>query len=349
MKETTDICEVSVSIEDLIKRLSSAGDGRFSDYAIESISTRVFVEDVSVSNAINELLQTFALYKPKGSYQIEAHAILCDAPPEGMKPPKSAEILENPGVLQYYAAGDLRFVEAPSVGWSIADVKKKKIIVAALKEPRIKTWHVAHHLFYPLWVQLMKTHDIFALHAAGIIKDGVGMLFPAYSGSGKSVLSLNMVKEGCKLLSDDTVFLREVNGHITAIGYPEKINLRREAIDLFSDLPVIDPGASSSWKACVDIESLFPGCFVNEAIPQAVVLIERNGNIDSKVETVSRAEALAKLFKYSLFFIDSSTSKQNFRIVSKLAEQSKCFSLDIGTDLNSLISAVNEIVCRTRG
>jgi hypothetical protein len=338
-----------MSCDDLIKRLSSSAGGRFSSFVLQNVATKAYVEDESISREINDLLKPFAEFEPRNDYQIEAHVVLCDTVPAGMIPPKTAEMLENAGdVLRYYVDGDIRYIEAPSVGWAIADIKKSKIVVAALRGPQIKTWHVAHHLFYPLWVQLMKMHSIFALHAAGLVKDGVGIIFPAYSGTGKSVLSLRMVRDGWRLLSDDTIFLQETDGRIMALGYPERINLRTDALSLFTDVPIIDPRESSGWKACVDVESLSPGCFIDKATPEAVVLITRSDRIESKVEAVSKAEALTKLFRYTLFFTDPSASKQNFGITSKLVEQSQCFHLDIGKDLTSLLSAINEIVRKVK-
>jgi hypothetical protein len=315
------------------------------EYAVKNVVTQVHASNSILENAIKDMLHPFIKQEESPSVdRIEFHLAVGDGRTAQFVLPASAELVLDMGSVRFYEKEELRYVEADSIGWGIANISEGKANIIALENQTLNTWSIAHLLFYPLWVQLLKAKGIYALHAAGAVKDGITILFPAYSGSGKSVLSLNLFKAGYSLLSDDTVFLSEENDKIAAIGYPEKINLRPDGAAMFPDMPIIEPAEGTSWKACVDIKQLSPGCFVDKSVPNAVVFIERNNTSGSRYATISKADALIRLFKYSLFFVDKYVGSNHFQLLSKLAEQSKCYLLTIGTDREVLQTTVDRIV-----
>jgi len=64
-----------------------------------------------------------------------------------------------------------------------------------------------HPLLTIALVETMKRFGRFPLHAAGLARQGKGVLVPGASGSGKSTTSVALVRAGFDFLSDDTVFL----------------------------------------------------------------------------------------------------------------------------------------------
>jgi hypothetical protein len=343
MKETTSKIEVKPTIDAIIERLNISS-GRSLYYALQNSITKVTTENEELARSVESLLSSFKYDRDTTIFDIEYVLSLCEKPTKEICPPSSATLLENPGFFRYYADQNLRYVESDAIGWGCADINTGKAVIQALNTPGLDEWSVAHLLFYPLWIQLVKTCGFFALHSAAAVKDGVVFLFPAYSGTGKSVLSLNLLGDGFKILGDDTVFLHENDGVIEAVGYPEKINLRPDSFSMFPNLKITMPDNESTRKACVDVAALFPGCFVGKAEPNALVMIERHKEESSHLEEISKAESLVKLFKYSPLFVDPGTTGQQFKILSKLTGQSKCFSLKIGTDKRSLLKTINAIV-----
>lgn len=57
-----------------------------------------------------------------------------------------------------------------------------------------------------LYLMLLRTNVLF-IHAAGVSKNGKGYIFPAYGGTGKTTLSMGLMKSGCHFLGDDLLFV----------------------------------------------------------------------------------------------------------------------------------------------
>jgi hypothetical protein len=79
---------------------------------------------------------------------------------------------------------------------------------------------------YPLDQLLLMNHLAFRggllLHAAGVVLDGVGLVFPGVSGAGKSTLSglLAAAAPRGALLSDDRIIVRAQDGRFRMYGTP---------------------------------------------------------------------------------------------------------------------------------
>lgn len=58
------------------------------------------------------------------------------------------------------------------------------------------------------------------LHAAGVAIDGAGFCFPGESRAGKSTLATALAESGAKVLGEDTVILRRINGQFWIFGTP---------------------------------------------------------------------------------------------------------------------------------
>lgn len=56
-----------------------------------------------------------------------------------------------------------------------------------------------------LW--LLHGHNLYGLHANGIVKNGAGILLVGDAGSGKTTISLSLIVQGWNYLSDDVVLL----------------------------------------------------------------------------------------------------------------------------------------------
>ena len=66
------------------------------------------------------------------------------------------------------------------------------------------------------------------LHSLGVVKDGGALLIIGRSGVGKSTLGGKFVRDGFRLLGDDTVF---VNAEGQVLGFPLPIGLRRLSME----------------------------------------------------------------------------------------------------------------------
>lgn len=84
---------------------------------------------------------------------------------------------------------------------------------------------IVHPVGYPL-DQLLLMYFLarrrgILTHAAGLVRGGRAYLFAGASGAGKSTLSALLAKAGIgKMLSDERMIVREVQGEMTAFGTP---------------------------------------------------------------------------------------------------------------------------------
>jgi hypothetical protein len=80
---------------------------------------------------------------------------------------------------------------------------------------------VCYPLDQLLLMYFLATRQGVLTHAAGVVRGGKAMIFPGCSGAGKSTFSqlLAAARVG-KLLSDERVIVREINGTMRAFGTP---------------------------------------------------------------------------------------------------------------------------------
>jgi hypothetical protein len=107
---------------------------------------------------------------------------------------------------------------------------------------------LASHLFFTLpLLEILKRHERFAVHAAGVALHGQAVLLPGVSGAGKSTLALACVRAGWEFLGDDVVLLRESEGgHLRVHGFPDEIDLTEESLRFFPELAMTS-AATSRW------------------------------------------------------------------------------------------------------
>ncbi len=74
-----------------------------------------------------------------------------------------------------------------------------------------------------------------SVHAAGVGRGDRCVLLAGGSGSGKSLLTLALLKQGCFLLSDDCVLL---DRRLSAIGVPMPISIKRSGLQIADEMEV---------------------------------------------------------------------------------------------------------------
>lgn len=79
------------------------------------------------------------------------------------------------------------------------------------------------HILEPIIYMKLLEEGVLLMHCAGVADQHYGYIFPAYGGTGKTTLSLNLVREGFKLLGDDLLLLDSRNKH--AYAYPRPLHL----------------------------------------------------------------------------------------------------------------------------
>ncbi len=314
-------------------------------FDVHGITTRATTNDPRAAEALATFLEPFAV-APLAEVDIDFHLFFVDDLAEEMSPVPEASLLYDWGALKVYHRHACRFLVVERGARVTADVEQCTAAGFAARNLLESDWLVTNLCFYPLWAQLLKMNGLFPLHAAGLVRDGKASLFLGRSGSGKSTLSLNLLRSGFGLLSDDTVFLREQDGEVEALSFPEEINVRKETIELLPELSRVESFNENELrrKSSFDVEELYPGCLETAAKP-AVMIFPRIGNAaETEAEPMKPTEALSESLRYGFFFMDPATTGRHFQVLSQLARQASSFRLLSGSDQQELERTVRKLL-----
>jgi hypothetical protein len=133
------------------------------------------------------------------------------------------------------------------------------------------------------------------LHAACVVKNGVSVILQGPNNTGKSTLAYACARRGYQVLTEDVVHVKVRPEGVTLWGAPWKLHLLVDAQQLFPELSSLTPALqiNGEWKLEVDLESLYPHSTLVQARPGWMVLAERSTGGRTRIEPVSRGEALS--------------------------------------------------------
>ncbi|MBI5869896.1 MAG: hypothetical protein HZB44_02900 [Actinobacteria bacterium] len=316
-------------------------------YSVHGVVTRVYSDDHMLALAIQDFLRSF-----RGQPDAEADIVfylLTREPGFEFDPGGhggSPELLYDWNVLRYSREGQLRYQEVPGAGSIVCDPEAGLAVAFVESDMAACSWSMAHVMFFPMWAQLLKHRGIFPIHAAGLRRNGKGILFPGKSGCGKSTMTLHLMRHGYKLLGDDTVFVRRTEKGAEMLFFPEEVDVCSETVDLFPNLALARNLTEDRWqpKARVNLNEVDSNAVVESSSTDLLVfpVIAEDGK--TRFERVGPTEALAELILYAFLFLDPQTSKDNFALLASLVQTTKCFRLHMGLDGSELARVVDEIV-----
>lgn len=315
-------------------------------YNVHGLVTKVYADHHFPALAIQDFLRPFR--GQPGSPPDMKFYILTKEPDFQFQPDHlgNTEVLYDWNVLKYAREGRLRYQEVPGAGWVVADPGEGLAVAFVEKNMMALPWSLSHVIFFPMWAQLLKARGIFPVHAAGLERNGKGILFPGKSGCGKSTLSCHLLEHGYRLLGDDTVFVRRSGSRAQMLFFPEEVDITADMLDLSSNLAMARRRADDRWqpKERINLSGLGRGRVVESSLADILVFprISRDGK--TSYDRVGGTEALAELILYSFLFMDPQTSKENFALLANLVQTAKCYRLHMGPDGAEVAAAVDDII-----
>jgi hypothetical protein len=154
-----------------------------------------------------------------------------------------------------------------------------------------------HHFLEGVVYSILSSRHLVAIHAAGVMRHGAGILLHGPSGTGKSCFAYACARAGWTYLSDDVCFLRRALASRVVLGKPHQIRFLPSAADLFPELrdrPVI-PDASGQPMMTINTSTLAEFPTVLQAPVDALVFLERRPSGPPQFNSVDPGEALALL------------------------------------------------------
>jgi hypothetical protein len=124
-----------------------------------------------------------------------------------------------------------------------------------LEDPSLLRSEFIHGLIFSSLYSNVRSHYLH--HAAALSFHNKGIILTGDSGYGKTTLTLGLVQQGFRFLSDEIAALGRKDGLL--YPFPRGLHLREETLNLL-DLP-LSPEKASRWfgKYLIDLEDLFPG------------------------------------------------------------------------------------------
>lgn len=185
----------------------------------------------------------------------------------------------------------------------------------------------------------LRRSRLFELHSAAVVEPDSrrGVLFAGVSGSGKSTLTLQLVASGWQYLTDDVLFLKELDGVFKAYPLRRAFAVTRATVEAGGSR-VRQAFANGDWtngsKKVFMPHDLFPDAFLSDCEPRVIFFPAITDERDSVVKALTTRETMIQLIKlcpWSCY--DPVTSLEHVAALAALARQCRGFSFGAGKDL----------------
>ena len=185
-------------------------------------------------------------------------------------------------------------------------------------------------------LKLLRGLGIFGLHAAGVTRNGRGVLILGSSGSGKSTLTIGLIRLGWSYLSDDTLLLRDNPNSVEALAFRKHFFINADAAGSYTDFTLGDelPDSYGGRKRKVQIEQLYPAQYKPSCDPKVLLFSQIVPAAASEARPMDRITAFENLLTQSgprLF--DQKTMGRQLEVLKRLLQQTTCYELRAGLDL----------------
>ncbi len=203
------------------------------------------------------------------------------------------------------------------------------------------------HLLWHVHTEAIRhTGDFLLVHAGAVrTPSGAGMLLPALPESGKSTLTLGLVRAGFGYLSDEAAAIDPVTRMLHP--FPKAITLKRGSFDLFPEHQPRDGHPGKEWaKRHILPEEVGPHALADACPIGFVVAPKHEQGAKTRLEKISRAEAVTDLWQHA--FNAPLYGKRAPILLADALERARCFRLVFG-DLDEAVAALSEEGTRGSG
>ncbi|MBA7519879.1 hypothetical protein ES705_11967 [subsurface metagenome] len=182
------------------------------------------------------------------------------------------------------------------------------------------------------------------IHAATIIKDKTCFLFPGSQHCGKTTISIELIKRGYKLLSDDFSIINRKT--LKVLPFPRALNIREDTLPLISKFRNNLISASEFKIAGEKRWFLDLTKFCGELnVPNLIVFLQLNSKKKSKLEQYSKVRAVLDLIGLIISpylpGLLPSDPQSNLDIIAKLINNGSVYRLTFGDIDNAIDLLLN--------
>ena len=218
--------------------------------------------------------------------------------------------------------------------WTSSD--KKKINYAAVSKNDNFQHPICQAVLNPVLRDIFLYRKCLLLHSAGVrSQKGVGLVFIAPSGGGKTTTALSMVRNGSKLLGDDLLVIKpSANGNIM-FGVPEPMNLTKETIHFFKETDITPQTATKNTgyrKKTIKPQSIYGDrCFINQC-PAHVIYFVNKTLKGPAIEPINASSALEKIILSHAFTRNQIARAESISKLCEFISHVSVYELNTGSD-----------------
>jgi hypothetical protein len=195
-------------------------------------------------------------------------------------------------------------------------------------------------------LELLRHRGLFHLHAAGLARDGRGVLLAGNTGAGKSTLTVSLVRAGWDFLSDDAVLLRTSPEGVEALSLPSEFHLDPTLAERFPELaPLADrQGYGSGEKRAFRPVEIYERQPIAACVP-SLLLFPQIAPGATRAQTLTPTQALTALIRSSaLVLLDERVAAPHLDALKRLVSQCRCYWLYHGPDALEDPTCIPELI-----
>ncbi len=252
--------------------------------------------------------------------------------------------------LQIFTKGNRRLIFLDSNGYITIDLVRDR--VQAILSKTLQKSFIPRTLLKWSIIKGQEKRNLFSVHCSSVTRDGKTLLFVGRSGAGKTSTLLNFLTHGYIMLSDDIIFL----GRRIIYPFSMRSDLKIDTIQRLRAIINSEQGTHLEYLSpgLTDLTAIFES--KNEQIPisdTAIFYLNVWNSQRTKVSRVSPNKMLGLLVESYLAELSNSywfgwdktrTFSRIINIYGELAEESECYSICAGSNLEQLYRAIGDRV-----
>jgi hypothetical protein len=214
----------------------------------------------------------------------------------------------------------------------------KGITWVSVEDPRADDLWLLSHPFLTLpLLETLKRHELFSVHAAGLARQGRGVLLAGTSGSGKTTLAIALARAGFELLGDDMLFLSTTGDGVRVHAFPDEVDVTDATLGFFPELrELLRQRRPEGWpKWSFRPETVF-GATTTWSCEAAALVFPCISPVDkSRLEPMDGVDATLELAP-NILLTQSQACQAHLAALSALTSTTPCYRLWTGRDFDDL-------------